>query len=128
IFYKDAKPNDAHYALAYLEKIGKLKKVITQNIDGLHQRAGSKNVIELHGSVYRNYCMDCKKSFALSYLLKNNTNIPTCDVCGGTVKPEDRQSTRLNSSHAHISYAVFCLKKKKRLQDKKDIRGVDNLD
>lgn len=88
MIYKDAKPNDAHYALAYLEKIGKLKKVITQNIDGLHQLAGSKNVIELHGSVYRNYCMDCKKSFELSYLLKNDTNIPTCDVCGGIVKPD----------------------------------------
>ncbi|HHY90983.1 MAG TPA: NAD-dependent protein deacylase, partial [Clostridiales bacterium] len=69
MIYKDAKPNPAHIALAKLEKLGKLKAVITQNIDGLHQAAGSKNVLELHGSVHRNYCMKCKKTFDLDYIL-----------------------------------------------------------
>ena len=92
-FYKDkmlfpeAKPNAAHLALAKLEREGKLKAVITQNIDGLHQKAGSRNVLELHGSVLRNLCMKCKKSFSLDYVMKAK-GVPRCDECGGTIKPE----------------------------------------
>ncbi|NLM49621.1 MAG: NAD-dependent protein deacylase, partial [Clostridiaceae bacterium] len=84
--YKDAKPNLAHIALARLEKEGKLLGVITQNIDGLHQAAGSKNVIELHGSVHRNYCMNCKKFYPLDFVL-NSSGVPRCS-CGGIVKPD----------------------------------------
>lgn len=80
------KPNKAHYALAQLEKMGKLKAVITQNIDGLHQMAGSKNVYELHGSVERNYCDRCGKFFALDSV-KNALDIPKCE-CGGNIKPD----------------------------------------
>lgn len=87
MIYIDAKPNDAHIALAELEKRGKLKAVITQNIDGLHQMAGSKNVLELHGSVHRNYCIDCNKFFPLEYILSSSA-IPKCDNCGGIVKPD----------------------------------------
>lgn len=85
--YKDAKPNDAHKTLAKLEEEGKLKAVITQNIDGLHQKAGSKNVLELHGSIYRNYCMECNKKYDLDYIL-NTDNVPKCKVCGGIVRPD----------------------------------------
>lgn len=91
-FYKDkvialeAKPNAAHKKLAELEKIAKLKAVITQNIDGLHQMAGSKEVLELHGSVHRNYCMRCKKFFGVSHV-RSAPGIPLCD-CGGVVKPD----------------------------------------
>jgi NAD-dependent deacetylase len=88
MIYKDAKPNEAHYALAKLENMGKLKAVITQNIDGLHQEAGSKSVIELHGSVHRNYCMNCGKFFNLDYVLNSKDTIPKCDYCGGKVKPD----------------------------------------
>lgn len=91
LIYKDAQPNKAHKALAKLEEMGKLKAVVTQNIDGLHQLAGSKCVYELHGSVLRNNCMDCGKSFELDYLLDENNcenKIPKCDKCGGTVKPD----------------------------------------
>lgn len=88
MIFKDAKPNAAHYALAELEKMGKLKAVITQNIDGLHQAAGSKNVLELHGSIHRNYCMKCGKHFDLSYIINSDSTIPKCDACGGTVKPD----------------------------------------
>lgn len=87
MIYKDAKPNAAHIALAKLEEQGKLKAVITQNIDGLHQKAGSKNVLELHGSIYRNRCTRCKKFFDLEYVLKAQ-GVPKCDACGATVKPE----------------------------------------
>jgi NAD-dependent deacetylase len=87
MIYKDAKPNGAHIALAGLEKKGKLKAVITQNIDGLHQMAGSRNVLELHGSVHRNYCMKCRKFFDLDYVM-NSQNIPKCDKCQGTIKPD----------------------------------------
>ena len=86
IIYKDAKPNAAHIALARLEEIGKLKAIITQNIDGLHQLAGSKNVLELHGSVHRNYCMKCHKFYDLNYII-NSEDIPRCS-CGGIVKPD----------------------------------------
>ncbi|GAA0115990.1 NAD-dependent protein deacylase [Clostridium senegalense] len=88
MIFKDAKPNLAHKALAKLEEVGKLNAIITQNIDGLHQLAGSKNVLELHGSVHRNYCMGCNKFYNLDYMLKSNNNIPVCEVCGDTVKPD----------------------------------------
>lgn len=88
MIFKDAKPNAAHYALSNLEKMGKLKAIVTQNIDGLHQLAGSKNVLELHGSVHRNYCNKCGKFFDLDYILNSKTAIPKCDVCGSTVKPD----------------------------------------
>ncbi len=86
MLYLDAKPNKAHTALAQLEQSGKLKAVITQNIDNLHQKAGSKTVYELHGSVYRNYCMDCKKIYGIEKIL-NSTDVPTCE-CGGIIKPD----------------------------------------
>ena len=69
LVFKDAKPNPAHLKLAELEKAGKLKAVITQNIDGLHQKAGSRNVLELHGSIHRNYCQICGKGYDLNYIL-----------------------------------------------------------
>lgn len=83
----DAQPNMAHIKLAELEKAGKLKAIVTQNIDGLHQKAGSKNVLELHGSVHRNFCMHCNKFFDAEYM-KNSTGTPKCDACGGTIKPD----------------------------------------
>lgn len=86
MIYKSAEPNGAHLTLAELENLKKLKAVITQNIDGLHQKAGSKNVLELHGSVNRNYCTDCGKFFDLDYII-NSKSIPKCD-CGGIVKPD----------------------------------------
>ena len=78
MIYKDAKPNKAHLALAALERQGKLKAVITQNIDGLHQMAGSKNVLELHGSIHRNYCMKCAEKYSLDYILNSQDIIPKC--------------------------------------------------
>ena len=81
-----AKPNSAHIKLAELEKAGKLKAVVTQNIDGLHQEAGSKKVYELHGSIHRNYCMKCRKFYDAEFV-KNAEGIPLCD-CGGIVKPD----------------------------------------
>lgn len=83
----DAKPNMAHIKLAELEKAGKLKAIITQNIDGLHQKAGSKNVLELHGSVHRNFCEHCHKLFDAEYML-HSTGVPKCDACGGPIKPD----------------------------------------
>lgn len=88
MIYIDAKPNNAHYALAKLEKLGKLKAVITQNIDGLHQAAGSKNVLELHGSVHRNYCTKCGKKYELNYILNSSSLIPRCEECNGVVRPD----------------------------------------
>src|SRR5699024_12133316 len=91
-FYKekmmalDAKPNPAHLKLAELEKAGKLTAVVTQNIDGLHQAAGSRNVYELHGSIHRNYCMKCGKFYSAEYV-KNSDGVPRCD-CGGIIKPD----------------------------------------
>ena len=93
-FYKnkmlllDAKPNAAHLKLAELEAQGKLKAVVTQNIDGLHQAAGSKVVYELHGSVHRNYCMKCHKFFGPDYMAAFEGDYPTCDACGGMIKPD----------------------------------------
>lgn len=100
-FYKNkllslnAKPNAAHYKLAELEKAGKLKAVITQNIDGLHQAAGSKNIYELHGSMHSYHCTKCGKEFDMSYILNSNSglnsalnSVPYCDDCHGLVKPD----------------------------------------
>ena len=92
-FYKDkmlapdAEPNAAHKKLAEWEEQGKLKAVITQNIDGLHQKAGSKKVLELHGSVLRNYCEKCGKFFDVNYII-DSADVPVCDDCGGRVKPD----------------------------------------
>jgi len=87
LIYPDAKPNDAHIALAKLEEMGKLKAVVTQNIDGLHQAAGSKTVYELHGSVLRNYCMECHEFYDVDFIV-NSEGIPVCPKCGGRVKPD----------------------------------------
>mgnify|MGYP000821558931 FL=1 len=86
LIFPEAEPNPAHYTLARLEKEGKLKAIITQNIDGLHQKAGSKNVLELHGIVYRNYCEICKKEYDLNFILESE-GIPHC-TCGGIIKPD----------------------------------------
>lgn len=82
----DAQPNAAHKKLAELEQAGKLTAVVTQNIDGLHQKAGSKNVFELHGSVLRNYCLRCHKEYSAEFILHSG-GIPTC-TCGGVIKPD----------------------------------------
>lgn len=87
LIYPDAKPNAAHIALAKLEQMGKLKAIVTQNIDGLHQAAGSKVVYELHGSVLRNYCMKCHAFYDEKFILESK-GIPTCPKCGGRVKPD----------------------------------------
>lgn len=114
-FYKDrmlfpaAKPNRAHLALAKLEAEGKLAAVITQNIDGLHQAAGSKEVLELHGSVHRNYCTRCGQFYDLDYIMKSD-GIPKCS-CGGTIKPdvvlyeEGLDDRVLNKSVQYIRHA-----------------------
>lgn len=87
LIYPEAKPNACHIALAKLEEMGKLKAVVTQNIDGLHQEAGSKKVYELHGSVLRNNCMDCHKFYDVSHILEAD-GVPVCTECGGIVKPD----------------------------------------
>lgn len=86
LMVKNVQPNAAHIALAQLESKGKLKAVVTQNIDGLHQKAGSKNVLELHGSTMRNYCMDCGKFYDAEYIEKSS-GVPRCS-CGGVIKPD----------------------------------------
>ena len=86
MMFLEAKPNAAHLKLAELEQAGKLTAVITQNIDGLHQMAGSKNVLELHGSIHRNYCQDCGRFYDAEYI-KESDGIPTCE-CGGIIKPD----------------------------------------
>ena len=92
-FYKnkmialDAKPNAAHKKLAQLEQDGKVKAVITQNIDGLHYAAGSKEVLELHGSVHRNYCEQCGKFYPVEYIVESK-GVPRCEACGAIVKPD----------------------------------------
>ena len=88
LIYKDAQPNQAHLALAKLEAMGKLRAVITQNIDGLHQLAGSKNVLELHGSVLRNYCMNCGLHYSVDFMLEYEGDVPHCLDCGGLVRPD----------------------------------------
>lgn len=87
MIFENAKPNAAHLKLAELEQCGKLRAVITQNIDGLHQAAGSKVVLELHGSVLRNYCEDCGKFHDLKFIAES-TDVPKCEDCGGPVKPD----------------------------------------
>ena len=86
MLFPDAEPNDAHRALSELEKKGKVRAVITQNIDSLHQKSGSRNVLELHGSVHRNYCMKCSRFYDLEYIM-NSRDIPRCE-CGGIIKPD----------------------------------------
>ena len=86
MLFPEAKPNRAHMALAKLEREGKVKAVVTQNIDGLHQAAGSREVLELHGSVHRNYCTRCGRFYSLDYILKAD-GVPVCD-CGGVLKPD----------------------------------------
>ena len=86
MMYLDAKPNPAHLKLAELETAGSLLTVVTQNIDGLHQQAGSKKVYELHGSIHRNYCMKCGKFYDADFI-KNSDGVPHCE-CGGIVKPD----------------------------------------
>ena len=88
MIFKDAKPNVGHIALAKLENMGKLKAVITQNIDGLHQLGGSKNVFELHGSVHRNYCVRCHAFFDLDVIINSDSIVPLCPHCGGIIKPD----------------------------------------
>ncbi len=91
ILVDGVEPNAAHYALAKLEEAGKLTAIVTQNIDGLHQKAGSKNVLEVHGTVLNNICMDCGKTFDLDYMMNQKakkTMEPKCDKCGGVIKPD----------------------------------------
>nr|WP_288824233.1 NAD-dependent protein deacylase [uncultured Clostridium sp.] len=112
MLFPEAKPNPAHIALSKLEEMGKLKAVITQNIDGLHQAAGSKNVLELHGSVRRNHCTRCMKFFTLEELLSSmgEDGIPRCS-CSGLIKPdvvlyeESLDEDVLSRSVAYISHA-----------------------
>lgn len=87
MLYPDARPNAAHRKLAQLEELGRVRAVITQNIDGLHQEAGSKNVLELHGSVHRNYCEHCGAFYDINFVL-NSSDVPLCTACGGPVKPD----------------------------------------
>ena len=82
----EAEPNAAHRALAALERAGKLRAIVTQNIDGLHQKAGSKNVYELHGSIWRNYCTKCGKSYSAEFI-QDSGGVPHC-ACGGLIKPD----------------------------------------
>jgi len=114
-FYRDkmvhtsAKPNRAHAALAEMERVGKLKAVITQNVDGLHQATGSKNVIELHGSMHRNFCMKCHAPYLLEAVLQAE-DVPLCE-CGGIIKPdivlyeEDLDQTVMDVAIKYISNA-----------------------
>ena len=87
MLYPEAKPNPAHQALARLEKQGKLMAILTQNIDGLHQLAGSQNVLELHGSELRNHCMRCGQFYTMAQILRGNKP-PVCEHCGGAIKPD----------------------------------------
>ena len=87
MLYLDAQPNEVHRFIAECEKKEKSLGVVTQNIDGLHQKAGSKHVYELHGSVLRNYCMDCSTFYSAEYI-KNSEGIPRCQKCGGIIKPD----------------------------------------
>jgi NAD-dependent deacetylase len=111
MIYPDAQPNLAHEALAKLEKTGRLKAIITQNIDGLHQKAGSNNVLELHGSVQRNYCVSCRTSYPLAYLLESADPVPRCQSCGGIIKPdvvlyeESLDLELLQRAHSYIKQA-----------------------
>lgn len=110
MLFPDAQPNKAHRALARLEERGKLKAIVTQNIDGLHQAAGSREVLELHGSVHRNYCTKCGRFFDLQYVVQSE-GVPHCDVCHGIVKPdvvlyeEGLDNDIMRRSVQHISQA-----------------------
>ena len=88
MLHPDAQPNGCHRVLAQLEQQGKLKAIITQNIDGLHQLAGSQKVLELHGSIHRNYCMGCSRFFSLSELMSSKEIVPRCPDCGSLIKPD----------------------------------------
>ena len=109
LIYPDARPNKAHKALVRLEKQGKLKAIITQNIDNLHQEAGSKCVIELHGSVFRNYCMECGKKYDLEYVVAQE-GVPHCEKCGGVVRP-DIVLYEENLNHKDVDDAIKAIKK-----------------
>lgn len=87
MLYLNAQPNAAHKKLAQMERLGKLSAIVTQNIDGLHQKAGSEKVYELHGSIHRNYCTSCHKLFGAAYVLHSD-GIAKCDECGGLIKPD----------------------------------------
>lgn len=91
LIIKNIEPNTAHFQLAKMEEKGKLKAVVTQNIDGLHQKAGSKNVFELHGSTLRNFCMDCGAEYGTDFIAESENSpdkLPRCEKCGGLVKPD----------------------------------------
>ncbi|MBR5975440.1 MAG: NAD-dependent protein deacylase [Clostridiales bacterium] len=107
--YPKARPNKAHKALVRLEKQGKLKATITQNIDNLHQMAGSTTTIELHGSVFRNYCTECKEKYDLNFILKSK-GVPRCTKCGGIVRP-DVVLYEEHLEHENIDNAVKAIKK-----------------
>ena len=109
LLYPKARPNKAHRALVRLEKQGKLKATITQNIDNLHQMAGSTTTIELHGSVFRNYCVDCGERYDLNYVLKTK-GIPRCEKCGGIVRP-DMILYEEHLEHQNVDNAVKAIKK-----------------
>ena len=110
MLYPDAKPNDAHIILAKLEEKGKIKAVITQNVDNLHQEAGSKNVVELHGNAKNNICLKCRKNFGIEYII-NSDGTPQCDNCGGLIKPdvvlyeEQMNQDTISSAMKHITEA-----------------------
>ncbi len=110
MLFLDALPNAAHKKLAKLEQQGKLKAVITQNIDGLHQAAGSKTVLELHGSVLRNYCERCHAFYDVNFI-KDTSGVPACTVCGGPVKPdvvlyeEGLDQKTINAAVSYIAHA-----------------------
>lgn len=109
MIFRDAKPNAAHIRLAELEQEGHVKAVITQNIDGLHQMAGSKEVLELHGSIHRNYCQRCHKFYDLDYIVTSE-GVPRCE-CGGIIKPdvvlyeEGLDSETMQKAMYYISHA-----------------------
>lgn len=113
MIYRDAEPNQAHLALARLEEQGKLKAVVTQNIDGLHQKAGSRQVLELHGSVHRNYCTRCHKFYDLDQIMAQE-GVPRC-TCGGIIKPdvvlyeEGLDQATLRSAIRYISQAEMLI-------------------
>lgn len=88
MIHPEASPNGAHLLLAELERQGRLKAVITQNIDGLHQLAGSRTVFELHGSIHRNHCMDCSRFYDLEQIIGSPDRVPRCPACGGIIKPD----------------------------------------
>jgi NAD-dependent deacetylase len=110
MIFREAKPNAAHLKLAEMEKAGKLKAIVTQNIDGLHQAAGSKEVLELHGSTLRNYCMRCEKRYDGLEIITETEGVPKC-TCGGTIRPdvvlyeEGLDGSVIRSAVDHISRA-----------------------